>query len=334
MNFAINGFGRIGRAVFRLSLQRRNCSCIIINEPKASISDMCYFLKYDSLYGKMDVSIYEDGEGGFIIEKENFKQRVKVYHTYDFDEFLKKIPEDCMVIEASGIENHIDVCKKMKEKHRVIFTMSSTKIENEIILGVNDEHLPCCGTLISGSICDTIAIAPVLKCIYSLVDSEYTLITTMHPALSYQHVIDNYIDSNQNRSLGRQYIDSIIPKRTSAESVLKKFFIKESSSIRCLSYRIPTESVCGAEITVIAKNEASLSEIIKKLKESEYIQFSNDDLVSIDYKASKSSAVVDMRWTEVLNGKIIKIVIWYDNEYGYSSRLLDLMEKICDEKNL
>lgn len=333
MDFAINGFGRIGRAIFRLAFQRHENTCIIINEPKATTVDMCYFLKYDSLYGTLDANIIAEGNDGFTIKNENHMLRVRTYHYEDVDELLKEIPINCAIIDASGLEDNIEKYNREIVKHRVIYTMSSSKISQEIILGVNDNQISTGESLISGSICDTIAIAPVLKAVYSLIGHGYTLITTMHPALSYQRVIDNYIDVNQNRSLGRQYIDSIIPKRTSAEEILNRFFSFENSSIRCLSYRIPTESVCSADITIFSDREIAIDDLVKEFGKSKYLRFSSEDLVSIDFKASNASAVIDLRWTEVINKKIIKIVIWYDNEYGYSSRILDLLEKMYNGYN-
>lgn len=323
MVFAINGFGRIGRAIFRIafgSTQR----CIIINEPKASTSDMCYFLKYDSLYGTFEADVYENENDTIVIKKGDFCITVKVYHYNDVNEFANHVPLDCIIVESNGQAKHIQYYK-MNPNRRVIFTFSDKAIDDEIILGVNEESIRNQkNNIVSGSICDTIAIAPILKVVYSVSSVDYTLITTMHPVLSYQNVIDNYIECTQNRSLGRQYIDSIIPKRTSAERILKKFFPLQS--IRCLSYRIPTESVCSADITIVCNKEIDKKIITKELKKCPYVVFSKDDLISIDFKSTSASAVVDLRWLEVLDNRILKMMIWYDNEYGYSSRILDLME--------
>ena len=324
MIFAINGFGRIGRAIFRIAFKNMQ-HCIIINEPRANTSDVCYFLKYDSLYGIFEADIYEKEDDTIVIKNKNFCITVKVYHYNDVNEFAYHVPLECIIIEANGQTDHIQYYK-MNPNRKVIFTFSDESIDQEIILGVNEKEISSKNNkIVSGSICDTVAIAPVLKAVYSVSSIDYTLITTMHPALSYQNVIDNYVDCTQNRSLGRQYIDSIIPKRTSAEKILKKFF-PLYSNIRCLSYRIPTESVCSADITIMCNKEINKKLIIQELKKCPYLIFSEDDLVSIDFKSSPASAVIDLRWLEVLNNKILKIVIWYDNEYGYSSRILDLME--------
>ena len=323
MDFAINGFGRIGRAIFRLAFNTGN-RCLHINEPNASIEDICYFLKYDSLYGSFDADIVRCGDEVIEIRGIEKQLSVNIHHCSEVGDFVSKVPDDCVIIEANGNHNHIDYYRKHHNK-KAVFTFSSKDISNEIIFGANDSNYSPHGDLniVSGSICDTTAIAPVLQCVYSCASISNTVITTMHPALGYQKVIDNYVPSSMNRSLGRQYIDSIIPKRTSAEDILRRHFNRK---IRCLSFRIPTESVCCADITLFSEETIDANRVIQSLRQCKYITFSHDDLVSIDFKASHFSATVDMRWFELLDNHLLKIVIWYDNEYGYSSRILDLME--------
>lgn len=325
MRFAINGFGRIGRAIFRIAFFDE-FDCLYINEPNAEIEDIKYFLKYDSLYGTFEPDIEIDKlNNKLIIKNETKTLETRISHFDNVDEFVNTIPKGTVVIESNGCIENIDYYLN-NPKNNAIFTLSSEKIKNEIISGVNDidvKVIPKNG-VVSGSICDTVAIAPILQCVYSCYEIKETLITTMHPALSYQKVIDNYVEPGINRSLGRQYIDSIIPKRTSAEKILKRHF--PNNVIRCLSFRIPTESVCAADITLTSNEKIDHKKIIEKLKNIKHISFSYEDVVSIDFKASKSSAIVDMRWFELINDNILKIVIWYDNEYGYSSRILELIK--------
>lgn len=328
MNFAINGFGRIGRALFRIAFYSDN-NCLYINEPYANKNDVCYFLKYDSLYGRFNAFIQNNSDNTITVYDDKKELRVVVSHYSDVKMFALSIPDDVVIVESNSCPEHIDFYLSNPSK-KVMFSYHNSKIKREIILGFNDD---CASfpkdNVISGSICDTVALAPVLKCVYSCNNIENTLITTMHPALSYQKVIDNYIDHELNRSLGRQYIDSIIPKRTSAEKILKNLF---DNNIRCFSYRIPTESVCSADITFVSKDKINEATIVENLQKIKYIDFNTDDLVSIDFKASSASAIVDLRWLEVVDDKILKMVIWYDNEYGYTSRILDLMVKYFNSK--
>lgn len=325
MKIGINGFGRIGRALFRLMWQRKDLECISINEPYASIEDIAYFLKYDSLYGRFEVNVQIININTLKIFDDNRVLHVCISHFSEILDYDCSLDQEAYIIESSGNANNIEYYKTHTYR-KALFTFSSEEISAEFIVGVNDENLSKNkSNFISSSICDVVALAPVLKIIYKKIDVFQTIITTLHPALSYQKVIDNYPPKGIYRSLGRQYADSIIPKRTSAENVLKKLY--PNKGIRCMSYRIPTESVCAADITIISHKPININCIIDTLRNTEGINFCYDDLVSIDLKATPFSATVDMRWTEIVNDFIFKSTIWYDNEYGYSSRVIELLDR-------
>lgn len=324
MKVGINGFGRIGRAIFRIMWNRKNMDCVYVNEPFGTIEDIAYFLKYDSLYGRFWANVDIIDDNTLKVSSQNNTLYTHISHFEDVSEFCDILKDDVYIIESCGKPENV-LFYKNHSNRKAIFTLSSTEIISEIILGVNQEKLLDSKiNFISGSICDAVALAPVLKSVFDNANIDQTIITTMHPALSYQKVIDNYTSSDIHRSLGRQYIDSIIPKRTSAEKVLLKFY--PDKKIRCMSFRIPTESVCAANITFISKSPINLNNIVSNLNNKEEIEFCYDDLVSIDFKASMVSATVDMRWTEVIDNNILRMTIWYDNEYGYSSKIIDLLE--------
>lgn len=325
MKIGINGFGRIGRALFRLMWQRKDFECISINEPYATIEDIVYFLKYDSLYGRFEVNVQIIDKNTLKISDDDRLLYVRISHFTKLSDLDVSLDKDVYIVESSGNVNNIEYYKTHTCR-RALFTFSNDQILTEVIVGVNDNDLnKNKNNFISGSICDVVALAPVLKVLYNYINVCQTIITTMHPALNYQKVIDNYPPKGIHRSLGRQYIDSIIPKRTSAENVLKKFY--PNKEIRCMSYRIPTESVCAADITIVAQNPINISYIIDTLRDTKELGVCYDDLVSIDFKATLVSATIDMRWTEVVNDFIFKTTIWYDNEYGYSSRVIELLDR-------
>ena len=324
MKVGINGFGRIGRAIFRIMWEREGIDCVSINEPNATIDDMVYFLKYDSLYGRFNADVKIVDDDTIRISRGDRLLFTRVTHYDNVADFCFTLNETVYVIEANGKNENIEYYYTHPNR-KALFTFSSPQIPLEIILGVNDNKLlNCSSNIISGSICDTVAIAPVLKVVFDNNDIDKTIITTMHPALSYQKVIDNYPSNGIGRSLGRQYIDSIIPKRTSAESVLREFYPDEI--IHCLSFRVPTESVCAAEITFIADKTIDLDKIIHDLKNKNQVDFCQEELVSIDFKSSTASATIDMRWTEVIDHNVLRMMIWYDNEFGYSSKIIDLLD--------
>ena len=325
MKVFINGFGRIGRAVLRLLLNQEDMECIGINEPFATAHNMAYLLQYDSLYGTLDAKVSDEGELINISSKSK-KISIPCFHIANVKELTEIIDREAIIIEATGQAANVPLYE-LYCQNRVIVTSTSFFNENEKIFGYDHPYDKT--KLIYGSICDSVAVVPVLGALNKYFEFDSILITTMHPALNYQKVIDGYI-SDQDISLGRQYIDSLIPKRTSLEKVLKALF-KAEGGIRCLSYRTPTESVCSADISVYFKKEISMAQIMQALNDhnvAKWIDFSSDEKVSIDFKGNLASCVVDLRWTEVINEKLLKLVIWYDNEFGYSARIIDLIREI------
>jgi glyceraldehyde 3-phosphate dehydrogenase, C-terminal domain len=294
-----------------------------INEPFATTEEITYFLKYDSLYGKFNGDIHVVNEHSIEIVTNNQQFLTTVSHYDNVSELLAGVQRADYYIDASGNTSYYNIYKQHGVK--CVFTCCLNNESNEIIDTVNDSELYSTSGVFSASICDAVAIAPVLKAIYSCTEVNSTIITTMHPALGYQKVIDNYPGRGINKSLGRQYIDSIIPKRTSVEEVLKKFF--PNQTIRCMSFRIPTESVCVADIAIHSNATIDMQKIVEELRKNNGLEFSTEDLVSIDFKGNQASACVDMRWTEVVDDHILKLIIWYDNEFGYSAHLLNLVEK-------
>lgn len=322
--FCLNGFGRIGRALFRVAFYDERNVCIHINEPNASIDDIIYFLKYDSLYANFQATVSKVDEGSFSVEKPTKKWVVSVSHHVDPIEIQIN---SIILVDATGKTSHLN---RYERKNRIlIFTSSSAEVRNEVILGLNDSKRKKVkkGEVLSGSICDSVAVAPILGKLMENHAISQVLITTIHPALTYQKILDNYVSAGVNRSLGRQYIHSAIPKRTSLEEVLKRHLDTTNTLIRCISFRVPIESVCSADFTVFFKDKISYEVVINELRslDPRIIGFSHEDLVSIDYKATSVSATIDMRWLEVLDDHILKMVIWYDNEWGYSSRINDII---------
>ena len=323
MKIGINGFGRIGRSAYRLMWKYTDMECVNINEPFATIEDIVYFLKYDSQYGRFSDNID-------IIDRNTIKisnqYKVLLTHVTYFEnvsEFCDILGKDVYVIESSGKLENVLYYKKSNTR-KVIFTLSCSDIPTEVILGVNENKLINNNSnIISGSICDTVAIAPVLKAVYECVYIKQTVITTMHPALAYQKVVDSYTDRGIDRILGRQYSNSIIPKHTSAQAILQNIF--NDKIINCFSFRIPTETVCVAVIIFVADRPIDCEKVITSLKRKDMISFCDENLVSIDFKANTASAIVDMRWIEKIDDSVLRMTIWYDNEYGYTSKIIDVL---------
>ena len=209
-----------------------------------------------------------------------------------------------------------------------------------MVLGANEQEFDVDNHhVISTSICDATALAPILKVISKEYGIEYGYITTLHPWLNYQNLMDGPASSwsvpgeiYHHYALGRSAIGNMIPKPTSAITatchVLKKENITEDM-IGSFSYRPPTAIVGSADITLKLKKNVKVDEVISVFEEIEKSQslsiFHNnwEPLVSLDFKKTEYSAIIDHRWTDIIKGSLLKLVLWYDNEWGYAARVLD-----------
>ena len=248
-----------------------------------------------------------------------------------------------IVVDCSGVlENTLKSKKIIEKKHakKVIFTNSPDQVDFTMILGVNEkEYNPKKHHLISTSICDATAIAPVSKIIDELYKIKIGYVTTLHPWLSYQNLMDGPSSSwsvpgavYHHYALGRSSIGNMIPKPTSAMEAVFKVLPNISRNIGSFSYRTPTQIIGSADISFVVERETNKKEIIQAFEDYQSMQnypilkLSNSPLVSMDYIGEKFSAVVDTRWIDTINSELIKIVLWYDNEYGYCCNVVNQLK--------
>ena len=328
---AINGFGRIGRALFRISENNNYFKIVAINDINNDGNNLAYTLNYDSLYGKLE-SPYNYINGYLV----NHQNKIKIFSENSIDKinwFSQKID---ILVDASGKKENAKLARNVTNKNRLkntIITHSSGFEDYELILGVNQSGLNLSKhKVISSSICDATAIAPVLKLIHDKYQIEYGYVTTLHPWLNYQNLLDGQAVSwsmpgttYEHYPLGRSAFGNMIPKPTTAISVVKKVLSNfENIEIGSFSYRTPSAIVSSADISLKLKSTVINDEIIdffvkyQKNQDEKIINNSFEPLISIDYLKSDYSANIDHRWTDVINGNFIKLILWYDNEWGYS----------------
>jgi len=343
--FGINGFGRIGRAIFRKALERGDFEIPVINDINSDNNNLAYQLKYDSIYGVLPLEI-KGNEEGIVVNGKQYK----VFH-------FKKINEvpwggvDC-VIDSSGIKENLSDAKKLIEQgiKYTIVTNSPDEIflDRSVIIGVNEEEIDFKkDKIISSSICDATAFAPVIKLLDSAYGVEHGFLTTIHPWLQHQHLLDGASISwskpgqiNPGYEEGRASTFSLLPKPTSCVSATCKILKSLKGKFECFSYRAPTPIVSTANIHIKLKEHPSKEQIIALFTEAEKKQrwkiFSNnfDPLVSIDFKGNEHSAIVDHRWTTINEFGYARLVLWYDNEQGYSSRVLDLADYLLSNQKV
>lgn len=343
MKIGINGLGRIGRAIFRRALEIDGLEVCAINEANPDIGNICYTLNYDTIYGSLEKPIKVSGnnlvlENGKKITVTNHK---KIYDVPWADEGVD------YVIESTGIkQNVIDANTLIKESicKRVFVTHAPDEnVDFTMVLGCNENNLDVDKHfVIATSICDATAIAPLMELLDNKIGIRCGQVTTLHPWLNYQNLMDGASSSwsvpgeiYHHYALGRSVIGNLIPKPTSAITATTQVLSRiTENDIGSFSYRTPTAIVGSADMTLQLEKETTTDEVHNIINEFrlsqkwEIFDLMNDPLVSLDFVKNRHSAVIDSRWTGITGGNLLKLVLWYDNEAGYSLRVLDQIQYV------
>ena len=331
----LNGLGRIGRAILRVNLEKDVFDLAAVNIINPDIKNIAYTIKYDSTYGKLRNDVTIDGDTLCIDGKP-----IRITHEPEIRNVdLTGID---VVIEATGVQKNNEQIEAMAAESpvkRFIITNISCAGAKDIIFGVNEELLEDKNIkIISSSICDCISLAPI----YNILQSNYTVesgyLTTLHPWLSYQNLLDgpakswaNPGDVYSHYALGRAAPQTLIPKSTSAIRALDHVFPGAFEKVHSFSYRTPTPIVSSAVLTLKLKENTDVETLVALFKDFEsrqkyhIIKTTDEPLVSTDYAGDDYSAILDTRWIQVNNSNHIELVYWYDNEWGYSSRVVDIV---------
>ena len=326
MRVLLNGLGRIGKNIFRLALQNKKINIVAINEINNNIENIAYNINFDSTYGNLKDKF--KAKRDYI---KNKKHKIKITHHKDIDKLnLKNID---MIIDASGVKQNIATLNKLDVK-KIILTHPNSNITN-IVLGVNDHELLNNHKIISTSSCNATALLPLLKILDSCCDIQYGDITTIHPLLNHQKVLDgNCIGSSTkniacNFEFGRSSLTNIIPSQTTTIKACSYIIPKFQDILTSSSLRVPTQTVGAISVVLFVKYPKTKQELITLLKDyqknQQYKIIKNNfkPLVSSDFKSSKYTTIIDHRYTQIKDN-MIKIILWYDNEYGYASKVLKI----------
>jgi len=325
---AINGFGRIGRNLFRLLIDNPDIEVLVIND-LADTKTLSHLLKYDSIHGVLTKNISYNNDH-IIVENKSIPL------------LNKKQPGDCnwgkydidIVVEATGKFKTKEAAQQHIAAGAKKVILSAPPIEDAIktiVLGVNDHILDGSESIISNASCTTNNAAPMIKVINELCGIEQAYITTIHSYTTDQSLHDQpHKDLRRARAAGQ----SIVPTTTGAAKALTKIFPELSSVIGGCGIRVPVPDGSLTDITFNVKKETSIEEInnaFKKASESQLkgiLDYTEDPIVSVDIIGNPHSCVFDSLMTSVI-GKMVKIIGWYDNEIGYSNRIIDLIVNIC-----
>ncbi|MFW6272230.1 MAG: glyceraldehyde 3-phosphate dehydrogenase NAD-binding domain-containing protein [bacterium] len=327
MKIAINGLGRIGRHLFRLAC-KEDLDIVFINEPFATAQQIKLLIQHDTVYGNLlnELQIKEDQ---LILPN---KKIIKIFNEKDINTL--DVNQLDILIESSGrISSPIlrELIKKNEKLHIIITCNPKEEIDQKIIYGTNQEHYDKNSRIISTMTCDVTAISPVLKRLLGFGINSVSIIS-MHPYLSNQHVLDNSpreFNPNADLSLWRSAIDNLIPKQTSAAEACMQILPELAGKIISFQLRVPTSCVSAAFMDFELNKEVTKEQILDALNASAkgIIQINDEPLVSKDFANNSNSAIVDMA-RFIVDGNKLKILIWYDNEVGYSSRVLDVIKLI------
>lgn len=331
----ISGFGRIGRVVIRAAMEMPEIELAGINVRNADLDYMVYMLKYDSTFGRFPKSLdkYEDG---LIIDG----KKVRVFSESE----AINIPwAECgaeYIVESTGAyvttEKAMDHIKAGAKKV-IISAPAKDKETPTFVMGVNNEKYTKDMLVVSNASCTTNCLAPICKVLEDNYGIEEGLMSTIHSATAKQKVVD--ARSMKDWRTGRSVFGNIIPSTTGAAKAVGIVIPSLAGKMTGISYRIPTANVSVVDLNVVLKNETTYEDICAKVKEASegtlkgVIEYVDDEVVSGDFIGDPHTSIFDAREGIQLNGKFFKLISFYDNEYGYSSKVLELIKHMYSVDN-
>ena len=335
LNVAINGLGRIGRTVFRQILGNSNFNLVAVNS-RSPIETYAHLIKYDSLYGVWDKEIGVDGEN-FVIDG----QKIKMLHEDDPANLPWKDLGVDLVIEATGVFRKRKDCEKHLSagaKRVLISAPAKGDDIKTIIAGVNEKDYDSeKDTIISATSCTTTCLAPICKVLHKTYGIKHGFMTTIHSYTNDQNLHDaphKKDDLRRSRAAG----ESIIPTTTGASEAVAKVIPELKGKLKGISLRVPTITVSVVDLVCEIEKDTdieSLNQTFKDVAKGEMkgvLDVSDLPLVSIDYRGNSYASTVDALSTDVLNKRLIKIIAWYDNEWGYAYNMMKLVEYIGEKE--
>lgn len=328
-SIAINGFGRIGRMVFRQMITEKDVTIVAVNAMYAP-ETLAHLLKYDTNHGPFDGEVIAE-EHALVV---NGKRVMIVSDRNPLNLPWKKLGVD-IVIEATGKFNSRDKAALHLEAgaKKVIISAPGTNEDVTIVLGVNDDKLDMSKhDIISNASCTTNCLAPVAKVLNDAFGIENGLMTTVHAYTNDQKNLDN---PHEDLRRARSCAQSIIPTSTGAAKALSLVLPELEGKIHGLALRVPTPNVSLVDLVVDVKKDVTVEMVNEAFRQASVgamagiLRFTTEPLVSIDYNTTTDSAIIDGLSTIVMGSRKIKVLAWYDNEWGYSARVVDLAKKVA-----
>lgn len=327
LKLGINGFGRIGRVVMRAALQRNDVEIVHIND-LTDTKTLAHLLKYDSVHGRLAADVEVTEKGLRVNGKEITVSAIRDPRELPWGERGVDIALECTGIftKREDAQRHIDAGAK-----KVLISAPASGEDITIVNGVNDEKLKAEHTIVSNGSCTTNCLAPVAKVVHEQWGIEFGQMTTVHAYTNDQQLLDL---PHKDLRRARAAAMSMIPTSTGAAKAIGLVLPELAGKLQGMAVRVPTSNVSMVDLTVLLKKEATAEAVNKALEEAAkgpmkgVLDFTMEPLVSIDFNGATASSTVDGVSTMVTEGKLLKVVAWYDNESGFSNRMVDVALKM------
>jgi glyceraldehyde 3-phosphate dehydrogenase len=324
----INGFGRIGRIAFRITQARHDVEIVAIND-LLDVEHLAYLLKYDSVHGKYDKTV-EVKDGHLVVDGKTIRVTAE------------RNPEDLkwdevgvdVVCECTGIFNNMaGSAKHITAGAKKVVISAPTKDTPMFVMGVNHKEAKPEDTVVSNASCTTNCLAPMAKVVDDNFGIVEGLMTTVHAATSTQFTVDS--PSRKNYRLGRSSMNNIIPTSTGAAVAVTKVIPSLKGKLTGMAFRVPTADVSVVDLTVRTKKSATYEEVKKAFKDASegelkgILSYTEDMVVSQDFVSEPATSNFDANAGIALNDNFFKLISWYDNEWGFSEKMIDLAVHIA-----
>lgn len=339
---AINGFGRIGRAFLKVAIERNELNIVAVND-LGDIHNMAYLLKYDTVYGisDFDVDVEEVSETEkYLIIKTDVDHKIKFVQQKDPTLLPWKELDIDVVIESTGLFTSWDKAKVHIDSgaKRVVISAPAKSGEDAsingetVLLGVNENKLTTCD-ISSNASCTTNASSPVIAILDEVIGIEKAILSTTHAYTASQSIVDG--PNKKDYREGRAGAQNIVPSSTGAAIAVTKAFTQLSGKFDGISIRVPVPAGSIADITFIAKRNTTVEEVNDALRKAAntdrwkmIFDATDEELVSSDIQGNIHASIADLKMTRVVDGNLVKVLAWYDNEMGYTHTLVEHAVKV------
>ena len=325
----INGFGRIGRNIMRAAMGHNDIDFVAVND-LTNAATLAHLLKYDSVLGNLEADVRATSDGITVAGDE-----FKVLSVKDPAQLPWKDLGVDIVVESTGIFTDRDGAAKhlAAGARKVMITAPAKKPDITVVLGVNDDKYdPAKHHIISNASCTTNCLAPLAKVIHERFTIKKAWMTTVHSYTNDQNLLDL---PHKDLRRARAAALSIIPTTTGAAIAVGEVMPELKGKFDGIAMRVPTPNVSIVDLNAVVEKKTSRDEVNAALKEEAcgrlkgILAVTDEQLVSIDFRRNPNSSIVDSAYTDVLDGDFVKVLSWYDNEWGYSSRCVDLVRRIA-----